>query len=174
MPGATLDSSEIVNQFNLIVRNNAYLIGIAPRHSGSTPGGADSRLGSQSEILHNASELDGRGYLAATVVFNILHAWAMELTRVRRVHFFHLVNASYEDRGRDLTALRPEYAVYFPIPYQPAIGAPVTALNLNTFLNNLRTEVNKVRSTNVAAYEVDIVTCHSNCHSSCHGSRNRR
>lgn len=172
MPGTTLSATDIMTRFNTIVRANAIQISSATWYAGNFPSASSAKLGARSEVTHSASELAASGYLAATVVFNILHGFAMELTRVRRVQAWHRTDAAPINGGAAITALNSNYAAYFPIPYQPIIGDPVTDAELVTFLGLLRNAVNNIRSS--SAYEIDVVTCHTSCHSSCHSSRSRR
>jgi hypothetical protein len=173
MSGTPLSASEILARFNSIVRNQASAIDNATWYAGNFPEAPlESRLGPQNEAVHSAAEISSMGQLAATVVFNILHGFAMELTRVRLVQAWHRTDAAPIDGGLQRTALNTNYAAYFPIPYQPTVGEVVTDAILNSFLSNLRDRVNIVRDS--GAYAIDIVTCHSSCHSNCHSSRNRR
>jgi putative component of membrane protein insertase Oxa1/YidC/SpoIIIJ protein YidD len=182
MPGPALTPTDVINRFNTIVRSAASQIDGATWYTGNFPseanglnGGTDpvpSRLGARAEVTHTAADINPPGQFASTIVFNILHGFAMELTRVRKVHAWHRTDAAPIDGGTQTTALNSKFAAYFPIPLQPTIGSSVDDTQLTTFLGLLLTEVNKVRTG--IAYTVDIVTCHNSCHASCHGSRSRR
>ncbi len=173
MSGQPLRPDEIVARFNSIVRNSAPHISRAPRHRGNFPRRPDDpRLGPQEEVTHSAADLANKGHLAATIVFNILHGFAMELTRVRRVQAWHRTDAAAINDGVEVTALNANFAAYFPIPVQPLVGEVVTDAFLTGFLNSLRIKVQEIRTQ--PNFTIDIVTCHSSCHNSCHGSRNRR
>lgn len=173
MAGTPLSAADIIARFNSMVRNNVSGMDSATWYAGNFPNQPwESRLGPRNEASHSAAEISAVGQLAATVVFNILHGFAMELTRVRTVQAWHRTDAAPINGGAAMTALNSNFAAYFPIPYQPTVGAVVTDAILNTFLTNLRNNVQTIRTS--GAYTIDIVTCHSSCHSSCHGSRSRR
>lgn len=175
-----LDPDHVMSRFNAVVRAAAPYLNSAPRHSGSFPQMGtsgyvnDSRLGSRTEISHSGPDLGTGGQLVASVIFNVLHGFAMELTRVRKTHAFHFTNTGPIDGNIATTALNPNFAAYFPIPSYPAPGDVVNLSQLETFLSALSTRVNAIRNDPTNSYVVDIVTCHGNCHSACHSSRNRR
>lgn len=175
MPGTPLSAADIISRFNSTVTYTLTYFNSAPRYSGNFPnGGVDSRLGSPSESAKTVGDLTAAsgGQLASTIVFNVLHGFAMEMTRVRRVQAWHRTDALPLDGGVQTTALNSNYAAYFPIPNQPLIGEQVNDATLTSFLNDLRLLANTVRTSD--SYKIDIVTCHNSCHSSCHSSRNRR
>lgn len=176
MPGTYINSTDIINRFNTIVTNGANMLNNATWYSGNFPNGTDGRLGNRWEGTKSAGQLTAatQNQLNSTIVFNVLHGFAMELTRVRRVEAWHRTDTAPLHGGKQLTALNSNFAAYFPIPFQPIVGERVTDLDLDNFLTSLRNEVNKVRTTSNDNYKIDIVTCHNSCHSSCHASRNRR
>jgi hypothetical protein len=116
----------------------------------------------------------------ATNIFEILHNFAMEMTRVRRARNTHLVDNRSDSQANHsvpgswtLTALHPRHALYFDIPGgHRNFGTPVSASAIDSFLNQLRIRVQDIR--NGQDYGFEIISCHSSCHSSCHGSRARR
>lgn len=175
MPGALLTAADIISRFNTTVTFTLSQFSSATWYSGNFPnGGVDSRLGSRSESAKTVGELTSAtgGQLASTIVFNVLHSFAMQMTRVRRVQAWHRTDVAPLDGGVQTAALTLNYAAYFPIPFQPLVGDQVDDTTLQSFLDNLRTSANNVRTQD--SYKIDIVTCHSSCHSSCHASRNRR
>jgi hypothetical protein len=192
MPGNFIDINTIVSMYNTQVRNQASFVGSAAWYEGAAnfyplaPGnvispfgrpGDSQKLGPRAEPAKLPTDVlpsIAQGQMLSTVVFNMLHGWAMELTRVRRVRAVHL---RYHTRAAEsvtieTTALNARYAGYFPIPVHPMPGDLVTDTDLTTFLTALRNQVNLMRNTDL--YGMDVVTCHSNCHSNCHSSRNRR
>ncbi|MFN3453359.1 MAG: hypothetical protein ACK41T_00265 [Pseudobdellovibrio sp.] len=129
----------------------------------------------------------GTGNIATTNVFFILHGFALALTRHRRAHAWILrgnpgsTNNAGDtgsttrplDLGVRLTSYAVNNVVWFDYPSMPAPGATITNADINTFLSNLKTQIETIRdstTSNVA----DIVACHLSCHSACHGSRGRR
>jgi len=187
MPALT--SAFIIGRFNTIVRSAAPSLNSAPWHAGAIPGQNTTDLvawasveltdyGSQSENpARTAADIDlaAQGVYTSSAVFSVLHRFAMELTRVRRVRAVRFTNnsgAANLDQAYNTAALQPRLALSFPMPATPAVGTVITSSDLDTFLNALSVEVNARRSND--AYKHTIATCHSNCHGSCHGSRGRR
>lgn len=183
----------IAAQFNSIVRNalNTPAPGAAPWFAGNVPGVPDvagsipgdgqaqiqshGHLGARAEPGKSAADIPGAAAMSSSV-FNVLHGFAMELTRVRRAQYVvYLGNSAVY--ATNTAALHPRFALYFPIPGgQVEPGTVVTLADLNTFLGNLRSAVQNIR-TNPAYLHTLTATaaaCHSNCHGSCHGSRGRR
>lgn len=169
----------IIDRFNQIVMN-----GLAnPPRSGaswhnSSGGAVDnastinrSDLGPQAE---NYQTTFPPNELAATTVFNIVHAWAMELTRVRKGKLVLSTDSPGSPTiSSDSVALRRELSLYFPIPGgQREPGSFISSPDLDSFLGQLRDQVNSIRNSNT--YMHTFVSCHSSCHSACHGSRGRR
>lgn len=166
--------TDIVNRFNAIVRNGLTpAAGTAVWYSGNSPQDPGNiNLGARAEPGKIASEVPGAA-LMASAVFNVLHGFAMEYTRVRMGRIFYLTDAAPLQYGPSLTALHPRLALYFPIPGgQREPGIQINATQLDAFLVNLRNQVNAIRSG--AAYTFTIIACHNSCHSACHGSRGRR
>ncbi len=199
MPGVPLTHTQIVTKFNTLIKNllnspASTATGLATYHTGNRPPATftttDARLGNRAEPPKSPADFvaasgGATSDLTGTVVYNIMHAWAMELTRVRRVTFVYGVgNAVGGGNGPNnvqvipgSAALKPAYALYFPIPVQPVVGATITETQFDNFLMQLRVRVQEIRTGLVGAsaeYRTEIYACHSNCHSSCHSSRNRR
>jgi|GEM_PF-7046133 len=186
MAGNILDKAYVIGRFNTIVVN-----GLSPArdtatwHSSNEPSSLSGNLapldplikfdplGPQTEGVKSVSDLPPED-LAASVVFSILHRFAMEYTRVRNAEvWYRTPNDTTATMGSTaLTAFRTDLALTITIPSYPAIGSIVSATDLDNFLTTLRDRVNAVRSGN--AYTSAILSCHSSCHSSCHGSRGRR
>lgn len=167
-----LSNATILAQFNSIVRNTLPSLNAATWYAGvhpRVPGNA--QLGASTETSQPEASLGAGVY--DHIVFNVLHGFAMELTRVRLSESWFRTDGAPIDDGQALTALNPDLALYFAIPGgQPAVANETTLANLNNFLTLLRNEVTARRTS--AAYVHRMVTCHSSCHGNCHGSRGRR
>ena len=171
-PRMPLSNATILAQFNAIVRNTlpslsaaTWYEGVHPRVPGNT------QLGARTETSQAAASLGLGTY--DHIVFNVLHGFAMELTRVRLSESWFRTDGAPIYDGQALTALNPGLALYFAIPGgQPTPANETTLANLNNFLTLLRSQVVDRRTS--AAYVHRMVTCHSSCHGNCHGSRGRR
>lgn len=122
-------------------------------------------------------------FVAASVLFNVLHGLAMQMTRVRRVRFIFGVSwiqwlggTAHPVMYTTSAALVPQQALYFPIPTGnlPTVGDTVNLVRLENFLRQLRDQVNNIRRGASNTHISDIYMCHSSCHTNCHGSRSRR
>lgn len=173
-----ITKTDIVNKFNAIVRNGlAPAAGTAVWYMGSAPGNAsDPSLGPRAEPDKAASDVPGAA-LMASAVFNVLHGFAMEYTRVRQAEILLLTDSTtYSSFGTSLTALHPRFALYFPIPGgQREPGLQINEAELDDFLEDLRDRVNVIRNGTEYTHTITAVpVCHTSCHGSCHGSRGRR
>jgi hypothetical protein len=177
---AAITAAQIISRFNTVVRNAAPAFSAAAKYYGNFDWAPwHWKLGPQAEVTHTDSDIinppgapPGGVAITAATVFNLLHAFAMELTRVRQGQSIHLTNGGPLASGYAYTALHPREALYFQIPFQPIPGEPITSARLETFLSALSAQVNVRRSDNTFNFEV--LSCHSNCHSACHGARGRR
>lgn len=179
----TVSKQYVIDRFNTIVKS--YITSFAQfssatNYAGSVPvngsfsGHAD--LGPRAETNFTTGNIPG-DYVSSNI-FNILHNFAMEYTRVRQANLAYFVNVSYtntsnysQNIGR--TALRADFALYFPIPAgAPNAGQTITAAQIDSFLASLRDAVYQRRTS--SSYAHTLFSCHSNCHTSCHGSRGRR
>jgi hypothetical protein len=125
------------------------------------------------------------GAMAASAMFNVLHNWAQQLTRVRaaRLVYFSTAGAVVTTTtGAALCALKPELALSFPLPVSAAnpMALPGDQMKasggMESFLNSLSARITAARTLGAAGYSTQFtfVACHSSCHSSCHGARGRR
>jgi hypothetical protein len=188
MPGSAVSVANVIARFNATVMANvAPNRGAATWHIGAFPW-SDIRDPQRLDHLGNVAEPDktvanytavggeAQGAMASSVVFNILHQFAMELTRVRQARIIYFQTNGYTPsltHATALTALNPNLAIAFPIPHQPVPGESIDDTIFGTFLANLVNRVNAIRS-DATHYQHTFVACHSSCHSSCHGSRGRR
>jgi hypothetical protein len=183
--GAPVTKQQIVDKFNSLVRDQLNPpAGNAPWYAGNVTGtyGAQMSnhqdLGQRSEDPKSAGDIPGTGLMASTI-FNVLHGFAMELTRVRKARFIYIISSTppvvYTSPVTVVTALKPRFALYFPIPgNQREPGTPVNSGELDSFLVALRNEINLRRTDDNYAHTFSTGVCHTSCHSSCHGSRGRR
>ena len=175
-PNNNITAADVINAFNTIVRNAAPSISSAPWYSGNFPNApANTELGPLAEVIHTAPEVGSLGALLSVSVFNVLHGFAMELTRVRVAEAWHRTDGAPVYGGAQLTALNSGFALYFQIPAvtgMPGLGFNITSTAMNNFLSQLSAAVNTRRSS--TAYLHTIVSCHTSCHGNCHGSRGRR
>ncbi len=203
----------IQNRFKALVRDHVRISGVwhAGNHPHQGEGGSAgvvldygaAGLGPQHEpeIPSNSSETQSldTGLQVGPTLFNVLHGFAMRLTRIRlgRSYFSHSPDSGgtqcYMDDGLQIAALDPKLALYFPLPSrttrltdltnadeesvynpdnQPLQGESLRAQELDIFLENLRTRVIQLQQGRLQSYTM--VSCHANCHSSCHRSRSRR
>ena len=175
--------ADIATQFNTVVRNalTTPAPDAAPWYLGNVTGTPtppvsiqnDPQLGPRPEPGKSAADIPGLAVTSASV-FNVLHGFAMELTRVRRMKYIlYTDNPMSPIVATNSAALNTNLALYFPIPGgQVEPGTIMTLLQLNNFLNNLRAAVQNIRTSN--AHMHTVAACHSSCHGSCHGSRGRR
>lgn len=173
----------VIDRFNTLVRSNAHRIDSAVWYIGNHPRtisngalGIPNVLGARAEVVHGANDIPGS--MLASTIFNVLHSFAMELTRVRKTRSLYLQTTNgttvIHNDGIQVTALQSEVALYFPIPGgQRDPGTPVDSSSLESFLTDLQTKVNDIR-TNEGVYLYNMFSCHTSCHSSCHSSRSRR
>lgn len=186
--GAPLSKQEIVDRFNSMVANQLTVPrGSANWHSGNQPLNlvgnrgrpnptiTGNPFGARAEPLKAVSDLPS-GNLVASVMFNVLHRFAMEFTRVRRAQVWQRTGTGANTAtflGENYAALRTDLALSLDIPNHPDPGAPVNSAQVDQFLTALRNRINAKRSTD-ANFMMAIMSCHNSCHSSCHGSRGRR
>lgn len=181
---ATVTKQYIIDQFNRIVRTNAPRIDNAVWYRGNTPRpvvatnpfSIPNVFGARAEVVHDVGDI--RGQLLASTIFNVLHAFAMELTRVRKVRCIYFSTndgvVTITNDGKNIAALQSELALYFHIPGgQRQPGTLVVQSELNDFLRDLRDKVVSIRN-DEGVYMYNVVSCHTSCHSSCHSSRSRR
>ncbi len=181
--GTPVTKTSIVNEFNSRVvqylRDNASL-GTAVWHSGNQPftPSQPSHFGSQTEPGDRTETDITVNGLTPTNIFNIIHGWAMEMTRMRTVRAYtYMTNMSGRQIGTPstssqsrATAMSDHYMKYFQLPIsQPDGGTMMNWEDLQDFMDLLKLEVKAIRDSSV-----DLYGCHSSCHSSCHGSRGRR
>lgn len=175
-PNNRITSADVINAFNTLVRDAAPSISAAPWYSGNFPNNSgNSELGPRTEVVHTAAEVGALGAVLSVTVFNLLHGFAMELTRVRATEAWHRTDGAPVYDGSQLTALNTGFALYFQIPTvtgMPGSGFVITSAAMNTFLSQLSSAVNSRRTS--TAYLHTIVSCHTSCHGNCHGSRGRR
>ena len=179
--------------------NTACGIGAPVWHQGSFPNTAvmdpslPGSLGSPAQAAFTQGDYDflagagtsDVGKMAASVMFNVLHNWAQQLTRVRiaRLVFFSTVGSvPTTQAGAALCALKPELALSFPFPVA-AVGSALpspgdyalAAGGIDGFLTALSAKLSIMRNpASAAPYQHTFFACHSSCHSSCHGARGRR
>ena len=183
-------AADVVAQFNSVVMSGLNNRGTALWHKDSFPNTVvkdphlPDNLGPQSEASMAVADYTNivgtggePGTLAAAVVFNIVHMWAQQLSRVRMGRLIYFSTVGYVatvTSGSQFTALSSTLALSFPFPSppMPAYNASPTAGDFDTFLRSLRDRLNLIRGD--ANYQQTFVACHSSCHSSCHGARGRR
>lgn len=176
--------NDIINKFNTLFRAAlAQPAGSATNYAGHVTGSPAPNitnhpdLGSPSEPLKYYSDIPpqaGTGIELSTSIFNILHNFAMEFTRVRQARWIYITGPSThsEDTTYRLTALKPQFALYFPIPEYPLPGEIVEALDVDDFLRDLRSEVDSRRSSSTFGHIFAV--CYAAAPPPCHGSRGRR
>jgi len=189
----TLTKSVIVAKFNSIVRDslNSPSPSQAPWFQGHVPGVGDVfgtpsghaqaeiqshfQLGNRNEPGKSVSDVPGAAAMASTV-FNVLHGFAMELTRVRRARYVYYYN-SQAVYSTNTAALIPAMSLYFPIPGgQREPGVVITEADIDNFLVSLRNAVQDIRTNDYYIHTLT-ATCHTNAPPPpppCHGSRGRR
>lgn len=181
--GSPVTKADIVNEFNSRVVANIVQLSAGQWHAGTPPYPNADHVGAQAEP-GNKTETDITvTNLVPTSVFNILHGWAMEMTRMRRVRALRLrtsntSNPQWSVTNEQLggvgntpyTSMSEDFIRYFPIPGgQPNGGTPMNWTELQNFMDTLKDRVNDIRNSLVT-----LQGCHSSCHGNCHSSRSRR
>lgn len=126
----------------------------------------------------------GSGVITASNIYNTLVNETAAYTSIRNLRAILFV-----DGGGGNTGSRPTPGViydqtavaYMNGSYLQSIGTPanngvasgnvVSAVNLESFFDTLRSSYNSARGSTVT---IQVNVCHASCHSSCHGSRSRR
>lgn len=181
-----MTKADIINRFNTLVRNQlSPSLDNAPNYYGSVPSSAQfavinhKDLGSRSEPPMTTGDLTlaaaDNGVQVANCIFNLLHNFAMSYTRVRQAKWVYITGGVATEGVMALTALKPSFALYFPLPENPPLtGLPVSGQDVDEFLDLLRIKVNAIRNDGNYMHIYGVFTCHNSCHTSCHGSRGRR
>lgn len=126
----------------------------------------------------------GSEVITASNIYNTLVNETAAYTSIRNLRAILFV-----DGGGGNTGSRPTPGViydqtavaYMNGSYLQSIGTPanngvasgnvVSAVNLESFFDTLRSSYNSARGSTVT---IQVNVCHASCHSSCHGSRSRR
>jgi hypothetical protein len=159
-PGAIVEPFPEFDQ-TLLASSNGKAIEI----NGDSLGGAASRI-------------------TASTIYNALVAETNRYTRIRSLRARLLITApgGAGNKTREANSGFDDTQIaHLSSAYQADIGSPanggvvspqtISATNLETFFNTLRTAYNTARAT---ATQIDVSVCHSSCHVSCHSSRGRR
>lgn len=114
--------------------------------------------------------------VTASTIMSVTKAYAAQSTVARRARSGLIVDNFDPDTAEtttndrtDVCRLADSYIVTYN--YDPSLSGIISAPNLHTYLNTLRSIASSAQS---SASVVDLRVCHSSCHTSCHGSRGRR
>lgn len=126
-------------------------------------------------ILGNEINVASIANPSITAVFNAIHGFANQLTRIRMTDAYYNTNGTYNYVGSGSTALNTTYETTIPRPLDPSglvQGEKVSLSSISpggidSFMTAMNTSLNSF-----AAERINC--CHYSCHGSCHGSRGRR
>lgn len=179
-----MSKNDVIAKFNSLFRAALDLpAGSAQNYYGSVSGSPHSNisthsdLGQRNEPVKVVTDIPAqadRGAFLSTTIFNVLHNFAMEFTRVRQARWIYIVNATTfsEDPNYKLTALQPRFALYFPVPEHPLPGTVVQDHDIDDFLQDLLYQVDQRRAS--TSYGHIYAVCYSAAPPPCHASRGRR
>ena len=176
MAGNPVTKDEIIRRFIDLVKTPTTKT--VTWHSGGlfpVTGTSHNLLGSSTQANPTTNDLP-QGDPLTTRVFHILHGFALQMTRFRRVTYRVTSNDSSSNVGSTTQWAALNNLIWFDIPAVPAPGIVVDSGQLDTFLRALKAEIDRIQAS--GSYQINIhayqYVCHSSCHSSCHGSRGRR
>lgn len=122
------------------------------------------------------TKISRASFVNPTTIFDTLHNYARQLTRVRNTVWTYKRNPGPDELGPATPALAALSISHIynllPKPPEPAfaVGTKISTADIDVFMTNLKANLDAYR----AANPVTITMCHSSCHSSCHGARGRR